>query len=201
MPSKQQSERPFLGEALNRLNRMLGVQGSVSPNFRDGSDLIPTVLLGDGTLPGYGQQSLRRFLASEQGAQAAGQPTTVGFQAAIDVIITRFSYSFTAAAGLQRIKYFGPNDNLPYALSSPNGVWVDRAITSAETSPLTSGTDITGIAIAGGTVYRYESQAAQVGLLIEALRGPFLLAQGAALFLMNPTVNVRWNVNVEGMAL
>lgn len=194
-------ERPFLGDALNRLQRMLGVTGSASPVYEDGSKIVPVVVVGDGTFPGYGAQQLRRFKCSLSGTGAVGQPTNVGFSATRDVIIQRITINWLVANAGFSLRYFGANDTLPWAIATPNGVFVDRALSGAEVSPVNMAFDNTGIAVGGTSIWFYEPQAGQLGIQLETITQPFLLMAGAAIIVRGTTVNNRLNVNVEGMAL
>jgi hypothetical protein len=196
-----QQERPFLGDALNRLVRMLGVSGSASPEYDDGSKIVPTVIVGDGTFPGYGAEKLRRFKIGFLSTNNAGFPVHVGFTAQRDCIIQRITLSWTVANTGISIRYFGPNDALPFAIANSAGCFVDRALSSGEVAPLLVGDDITGAAVNGARIWQYEMQAAQLGNLQEALTEPWLLMGGATFIVRTQTNNVRLNVNVEGMSL
>lgn len=195
------AERTFLGEAALRLQRMLGVTGATSPEFDPEAKILPIAIMGDGTLPGYGGSSLRRFLSTIQGNAAVGFPTTVGFSASLDCIITSITFSFTAASGPWGLQFFGPLDALPYAIATANGVWVDRAQSGQERSPVLMGFDNTGVAVAGVRVFNYDTQAAQVGQLIAVPGSPFLLARGTSMILTGGGNNVRVDLNIAGMAL
>lgn len=198
---RAKQERPFLGDALNRLQRMLGVTGSASPEYDDGSKIVPVAIIGDGTFPGYGAGNLRRFKLQATQANNAGNPSHVGFTATKDCIINRITANWLVANVGLSLRYFGPNDALPFAIATPAGVMIDRALSFNEVSPLLSGGDITGAVVGGGVIWFYEPQAAQVGIQAECLLAPFLLMAGASIILRGQTVNNRVNINVEGMAL
>lgn len=193
-------ERTFLGEAALRLQRMLGVTGATSPGFPDESKIIPVVSLGDGTLPGYGGQSLRRFMARIVGAPNVGQVTNVAFRATVDCIITHLEFNMTVA-GVMALRYFGPSDALPWPVATANGVSIDRAQTFQEASPLLGGFDNTGIAPGGGIVSSWNFAAGQVGPQLHATEDPLLLAAGATLMLTTSAINVTVNFNARGMIL
>lgn len=186
-------ERTFLGEASLRLSRLLGLPGGVSPQFPDRSSIVPVVLLGDATLPGYGGLSLRRFAGSHQTAAGVGIMSTL-YVATADVILLGLQAVLAAVADVT-LSYGGPAQALPGAAATADTYFVDRA-QAAEPAPLLVG-NLDGVAVSGQLLYRTRPTAINVPASL--LLGPILLMQGAWLQVRGTTVAVAQSVDVYGM--
>jgi hypothetical protein len=179
MPPQGKSPRridfSFLGDASARLSRFLGVSGQLSPSVNPEPEIIPVVLVGDATLPGYGSQSGRRFLACVQsGPSAVG--VLVGIKATIDLIVDEVEVEVKAGGDI-RLGYGGPNDaDLTTLTTQADGVLIDRAASKNEIPPMTGG----GTTLAGWgsfpTVQHWYPVAATVGQPLKISTGWYMVA-------------------------
>ena len=195
LPGQGAIDRPFLGEAAIRIARLLGVTGAVSPAFERQETIIPVVMLGDATLPGYGGQSQRRFGASHQTTAGAGIMSTV-VVASQDVILyavqfltaTVGTYTLTVGAGAP-----------PSAAATADVFFTDRlGGTGAEIAPLLTGNG-DGVALTGSLIWRGNPTAINVPQ--NMLLAPICLAAGNWLQVRGAGVAVTHSVNLLGMTL
>ena len=186
--------RTFLGEAATRLYRLLGLDGFVSPVFRDGADVVPVVILGDGTLPGYGQQTLRRFAASHQTVAGAGVMSTV-LVATADVILTDLEV-VQATAGLYTLTIGGSSQALPSAAATLDVFFTDRIVGSEPAPMLTGNGD--GVAVTGSLIGRAQAPAANQ--TVRLLLAPIMLSAGCWLQVRGAAAALTHTVNLYGMA-
>jgi hypothetical protein len=130
----------------------------------------PVMLVGDGTLPGYGGARLRRFTQTFQTA-AAGVDRWVTVDS--DVIVDRIIFTPNAAGVSSYIvTYQGPNDASPGAITGRTAAMIDRAQTSQELAPMRDAT----LGVAGGsTVFSSGASTMLVGTIHEVSLYSFLL--------------------------
>lgn len=180
-PSSKRIDYGFLSDASSRLQRFLGVSGELSPRIEAEPALIPTLLCGDLTLPGYGSVGGRRWATSKDFAAGAGNPCYIGFKAVQDVIVTRLDLWYTVG-GTLRVSYLGPLDADPFAMATANGVFVDRAQSINEVAPLTNGTSNAALGILGGAIITTKANAAALGVPIQYYDQFFMLAGSKLIF-------------------
>lgn len=157
-----------LGEVESRMRRLLGLDGLV-PLGWDGN-IVPVLLVGDGTLPGMSQTRLRYWTSS---AQAGGVGTGYWFKATEDLIID--AIEFATAGGTFTTRYLGPLEADPVAIAIADAHLVDRAQTSNELAPLLRSAVVAG---AGGALIFQSVVNLPAGLWRFPER-PFLLAKDA----------------------
>lgn len=173
--------RGYLGELGRRLQRLLGFDGEPGASFD--AKAVPVLLVGDGTLPGYGDQQGRRFVVS---AGVVAPPNMFWMRATSDVIIERIGvcrYSGGAAATDVefRVGPIGLAD--PYALDGAFCFFLDRNVSTGDKPPVVAQT---GAAAVAGTFYIWRRDLLATDG--EALCGsvPFCLAAGQVLCIANP---------------
>lgn len=160
--------RSDLGDVESRIRRILNLEGLVPTDW---NGLIqPVMLVGDGTLPGYGGARLRRFTQVFQTA-AAGVDRWITVDA--DVIVDRIIFTPNAAGvSSYSVTYQGPNDASPGAITGRTAAMIDRAQTSQELAPMRDGT----LGVAGGsTVFSSGASTMLVGTIHEVALYSFLL--------------------------
>ena len=189
-------DQGYLGEAATRLSRLLEVRGLVSPKFHTREDILPVVVLGDATLPGYGDNRLRRFACAHQTGAGAGIGSTF-FRATADLIITRIS-CFKATAGASTISLIGAATTPPVVPATADVFFLDR-VQGTEPAPALTG-DGDGTALTGALIYRFGNETA-ANINLHAGLEPFLLPALATLQIRGAAVAVVQNVNISGMVL
>ena len=160
--------RSDLGDVESRIRRILNLEGLVPTDWN--GMIQPVMLVGDGTLPGYGGARLRRFTQSFQTA-AAGVDRWITVDS--DVIVDRITFTPNAAgASSIAITYQGPNDASPGAIAGRTAAMIDRAQTSQELAPMRDAT----LGVAGGSsVFTTGSSTLAIGLVHEISLYSFLL--------------------------
>lgn len=129
-------DRSFLGEAVIRLSRALGISGEVSPSFDAGDRIQPVVLVADATTPGYRGQSLRGFAYGETVGAVAGNHSKMFIKARPGtggVIIDGFTIScgtVPVAAVEWRIGILGSNEPDPAVIGQTNVRFTERCFDS-----------------------------------------------------------------------
>jgi hypothetical protein len=161
--------RSDLGDVESRIRRILNLEGLV-PTDWDGK-ILPVMIVGDGTLPGYGGSRLRRWQLSNFLTGAAGVDRWVTCDS--DVIIDRIA-CIPGANTVVSVFYQGPNDATPGAIAGRNAPMIDRAQTAAELAPIRDAQ----LGLAGGsTLFNMPGAGTiNVGAIYEIIRTPFLLA-------------------------
>lgn len=197
MDKSPQLEQSYLGDAESRLSRALRLLGATDPRYQRGEHILPVVLIGDGTLPGYGVGAGRRFLAGLVTNGTIAAISAVGVLAQQDLIITSLTASWTVG-GILTLTYQGPNDAAAFAMATTGGCYVDRAASSAEVAPILFGND-SAAAITGAVIWR--SDATTSGPLNEIIPAGFCMVAGSRLILRTSAVNCRLNLNIRGQAL
>lgn len=173
--------RGYLGELGRRLQRLLGFDGE--PNADFDAKAIPVMLVGDGTLPGYGDQQGRRFVVSF-GVVAAGNMAWL--RATSDVIIERIGvcrYSGGAAATDVEFRMGPIGIADPFALDGTLCFFIDRTVSTGDKPPVLAQA---GAAAVGGTfhIWRRDLLATDGEALCGAV--PLCLGVGQALCIANP---------------
>lgn len=173
--------RGYLGELGRRLQRLLGFDGEPGADFD--SKAIPVMLVGDGTLPGYGDQQGRRFVVSF-GVIAAGNMAWM--RATSDVIIEKVSVGrYTGGAAATDVEYrvapIGTAD--PFALDGTFCFFLDRSVSLGDKPPVLAQA---GAAAVAGTFFagRRAILASDGEALLAAV--PFCLGVGQGLCVANP---------------
>lgn len=120
-------ERSFLGEAATRIGRLLGLGGMLTPKFNEGEGIAPILLLGDGTEPGYGDRSGRRWAIGGVAA-GAGVGAYIGIEATSEIIVEGVGFSTNTAAGQYTLKWNTATEASPSGATFPTFVpALDRA--------------------------------------------------------------------------
>jgi len=168
--------RGYLGELGRRLQRLLGFDGEPGASFS--AEAIPVMLVGDATLPGYGEQQGRRF-AIVGGVVAAVDMLWI--RAESDCIIeaaavTRSTLGAAATDIIFRQGAIGIAD--PFALTKGFCFWLDRNLGAGDKPPLVAAT---GAVAAGAstTIFQRDMLASDSEVLLRTV--PFCLAAGQAL--------------------
>lgn len=181
-PNTGRTGRSDLGDTEQQLRRLLNLEGVVP---MDWAGLIqPVAVVGDCTLPGFGGQRLRRFQFTCFTFVPLGE---VWFKAQADLIIDRVV--LVATAGSYLVNYLGPNDADPGAIVTRNVPMLDRALTSQELAPATTG----NLGLGGGSVIYSSGAIALPNGFFEVVRQPFLLAAGAKLR-FSSGANCQWQI-------
>lgn len=198
-PQGKQIDYGFLSDASQRLQRFLGVSGELSPKVEAEPKLQPVLLAGDLTLPGYGSTGGRRWAASRDFSAGGANMCYVGYKASIDLIVTSFDIWYTVGATL-RVAYLGPNDADPFAFGTATGVFIDRAQSVNETSPVVNGTSNAALGVLSGTIKTIKANNAALGVPI-IYSDPFFMLAGSKLILYDASaVNNTLAFNVQGRA-
>lgn len=166
--------RSDFGEFEARTRRMLSLEGLIPLDL--GRGITPVMLLGDATLPGFGQGRQRRFAG-----QVAQGGIGTGFwwkcEAAEGVIIDEVVVAITTAC-VVRMRYLGVNDADPVAITTAGGLMLDRATSGSEVSPLLR----SAAADASATISTNQLFDSSINLPVgfhRILTEPFYLALGA----------------------
>lgn len=180
----------FLGDIGTRLQRILKFDGSADASFD--SKAIPVMIVGDATLPGYGDQQGRVFNVFS--SVALNQYFYI--RATQDVIITRIFCTLTsAAAGSLTMQLVAPGTADPG--SSVGGQFMDRSLSASDRPPLRVVTNATPTA--GATFANWFATAASLVGQDHNLDLPFCLSNGQALVFTS--TNPSFNVGVWGQVL
>lgn len=198
-PEGRRIDFGFLSDASQRLQRFLGVSGELSPKIEAEPKLLPQLIVGDLTLPGYGSMGGRRWAVSRDFAAGAGNMCYVGYKATTDVIVTRMDCWYTVG-GTLRIAYQGPNDADPFAMTLANGVFIDRAQSINETAPLTNGTSNAALGVLTGVIITTKANNAALGVPIQYYDQFFMLAGSKLIFFDAAANNNTLAFNVFGRA-
>jgi len=140
--------------------------------------MIPVALMMDASLPGYGDQSSRRFVVR----QATGSPGSLYIQATADIIISAITFNASGGplvADQPWGMYIAPPGS-PTLAANQIGLFLDRLVSVTDRPPLIGGP--------GGAVSPFPSSdiargTFQVGTYPQTsniLPIPFCLAAGAA---------------------
>ncbi len=163
----------YLGDMGKRLQRLLGFDGEVGASFSPSA--VPVILVGDATLPGYGDQQGRRFQVM-QGVSGTGSYLYV--RATEDVIIEKVRCVVNnAGAGTLTWSLVPPGTADPG--SSILGTYLDRSVALGDRPPMTGVANAT--VTAGKQLLALPIRASQEGTILELAPVPFALAQGQAL--------------------
>lgn len=182
----------YLGDIGSRLQRLLKFDGEPRASFD--AKAIPVMLVGDGTLPGYGDQQGRRFCV----LQGLVGGSYFYLRATADVIIDRVDLQWTApAAGVTvRVDICGPGTVDPG--TSPIGVYLDRNLSPNDRPPLVG--VVNGTVTTGAVIANYFTAAAMVAGTIVSMTERFCLMSGDALVWF-PSGAVGASVQVWGRTL
>ena len=168
----------YLGEIGQRLQRLLGFDGEADASFT--SEARPVIIVGDATLPGYGNQQGRRFAIAS--AQLQGASTLNWFiKADQDVIIEQIQITRdNTAAALGSIRmYFAPPTIAEPVTLAVAGLFLDRAVNVTDRPQMRGAVSAT---LSTGSVQLLRiALPAAYGAHIDPHTGPFLLAAGCAL--------------------
>jgi len=115
--------RGDLGEIESRMRGLLTLDGLV-PLGWDGN-IVPVVLVGDGTLPGMGSSRLRFWTTPPNNG---GVGTGFWFKATADLIIDEVE--IVTAGGTLVGRYLGPAEADPVAITIAEAHYLDRASTN-----------------------------------------------------------------------
>jgi len=181
-PNDGRTGRSDLGDTEQQLRRLLNLEGVVPMDWA--GMIQPVAVVGDCTLPGFGGQRLRRFCFTCFTFVPLGE---IWFKAQADLIIDRVV--LVTGASNYLINYLGPNDADPGAIVTRNVPMIDRALTSQELAPVTTG----NLGLAGGSVIYSSGAIILPNGLFEVAKQPFLLAQGAKLR-FSTGANSEWQV-------
>lgn len=166
----------FLGEATIRLARLLGIDGQIP--LKLGETITPVVLVGDGTLPGYGAQELRRWKLYVDVPPAATS-TNFAIKPQEDLLIESISWTAANASTQARVNFIGASGADPFAIATRKAMMMDRN-PGTELAPLLHG--VAGaVAITGTEVWR-SIASSSAGQETDMKIAPFLLPKGARLF-------------------
>jgi len=131
-----QIERSYLGEAAAKLSRLLTLSGLVSPKFDLGESITPTVLLGDGTAPGYGDRSGKRWAVGGVAA-GGGVGAYLGIEATGEIVVEGVEFG-TNTSGQFTLRWNTATEASPSGAPFPSFVpALDRASNVNLSGPLT----------------------------------------------------------------
>lgn len=134
--------RSDLGEIESRMRRLLSLDGLVPLGWQ--GEIIPVCVVGDGMLPGMGSTRLRYFLSN---SQTGGAGTGYWYKAeGADLIIDQIFLTMSAGTSYV-VRYLGPLEADPVAITLADSPLVDRAQTSGERASLLRSAVVAG---AGG---------------------------------------------------
>jgi len=185
--------RSDLGDVESRIRRILALEGLVPVDWN--GNIVPVMIVGDGTLPGFGTARLRRWQLANFVTAAAGVDRWITVDQ--DVIIDRIA-CIPGTACTVTLSYQGPNDASPGAINGRAAPMLDRAQTSQELAPVRDAS----LSVAGGsTIFNMPGAGTMpVGSCVEIIRQPFLLcgpnvpgADGARLRFVS-SANCSWIV-------
>lgn len=186
----------FLGDIGTRLQRLLKFDGSADASFD--SKAIPVMVVGDATLPGYGDNQGRRFVV-QSGIVAGGSFFYV--KATQDVIINQIRHT-NEAAGIGNIEWrlmaLGTAD--PVAPASL-GLFLDRSRSTNDRPPIVGSNN--PAAAAGAVIQNLTCTAASppVGTYTTWCDQPFLLASGQAIGWLNNSAGINPRFELWGQIL
>lgn len=169
--------RSFFGDVTARLQRLLQLDGLIPIEL--GKSITPVAVVADGTLPGYGDQKLRRFGGS---CQLAAPAATGGLGWTCThpegVIITALQFTATGGCSFS-LSYQGPDAAFPWPMASATAFLIDRS-NNIELAPMLSGV-LANPPEPPGVIWRSECQsvAAYASLQIP----PFFMMNGSKLCL------------------
>lgn len=181
----------FLGDIGTRLQRLLKFDGSADASFD--SKAIPVMLVGDATLPGYGDQQGRNF----------GVLSTVVLnswfyiRANADVIIGRVDIQTTAPAAGAACSFSLVPPGTADPGSVPGGIFLDRNASANDRPPLGVVTNATPTA--GTVLQNLFTSAAAIPGTTWVFDRPFCLGAGQAIVFT--ATGGSWNVCVWGQTL
>lgn len=184
--------RSFLNEASSRLQRLLNVDGVLSPKIDGEPLLLPVISVGDATDPGNNEYKGRRFAFSYAATGALG----AAFKATAPLVLTKCVVILSTATGTWRIQYFGPEDADPAAGTYPNQdiILMENARSNLELAPLVRSNNI---AIpAGGTIYN--QSVAPLNTAPAEVTLDLFLRPNAIVYLSNGTVGSTAFFHVAG---
>lgn len=185
--------RGFFGEATTRLARILGIAGAIPIKLTEG--VSPVIILADGTLPGYGGQSLRRWQGFTT-VTGVAVSTSYVIRATSDVIITRFNWWTNNASNEFTLGYLPAATADPIVVASRAHHYLDRNTSGDELAPILSGIG-GGVGFAGAKTILKGRQPGTNTMHSLPLE-PFLLEKGAGLWLWG-AANVTYYVTIAGM--
>jgi hypothetical protein len=133
------SPRSDLGETEVRLRRLLNLEGQLL--LRWSRITQPVTIVGDGTLPGFGNQTLRTFVCQGPTTVAVAAQEGYWFKAQQDLILDKIlMYAVGAASFNPLVSYLGSSEADPFAIATAiPTVLLDRGVTSSETGGLLRG--------------------------------------------------------------
>lgn len=140
----------YLGELGTRLQRLLGFDGEAGASFT--AQAVPVLLVGNGTEPGYGQNSGRRFAIPGPEFVLAGN-NHFWFRAVDDLIIEKIiavKANTDAALGYVTCGLLMATSANPGAANASLGVFLDRPASITDRPAIISG--VYGPAGAAGDV-------------------------------------------------
>lgn len=169
--------RSFFGDVTARIQRLLDLEGIIPVDL--GKVVTPVVVVADGTLPGYGDQKLRRFGGS---CQLAAPAATGGLGFTCEhgpgVIITAAQFTSTGNCSFS-LSYQGPDGAFPWAMTSQTCFMIDRS-RNVETAPVLSGV-LANPPEPPGVFWRSEQQSVAPSQSLGI--SPFYMMQGGKLCL------------------
>jgi len=186
--------RGYLGELGRRLQRFLGFDGEPGATFD--ANAIPVMLVGDLSLPGYGEQQGRRWAAF----QIVFAGDMYWLRAEADCIVESLSVArFTGGAAASDINFrIAPiNTADPFALVKTSLLFLDRTASITDKPPLVANNGLTAV---GGTQTIYQEDLLATATVVKALVTPFCLGAGQAVIVNNFPVGGAV-VNIYGRTL
>ena len=172
--------RSFLGDISSRLQRLLKFDGDAGATFD--SKALPVMLVGDATLPGYGDQQGRRFIL-QSGVVAAGG--FFYFRAVRDVIITQIRFTQDLAANSTQEWRQIALGTAPGVAPAIGGLFMDRSGSLNDRPPMEF---YNGAVATAGTIIQLTTclvASPLTGVYVTCCDQPFCLAAGGAMGFFN----------------
>lgn len=188
-------ERSFLGEAATRLGRLFKLGGLLSPKYDEGEAIKAVVVLGDATLPGYGDRGGVRWSVGGVAA-GGGVGAYAGIEAQEDVIVELVSFADNTAACQFTIKWNTATEASPSGAAFAGFVpALDRATSVNIAAPVTA--LYQGGAAPAAVTARTLWQGI-AGLGVWQFPFPFLLTKGSRLWVEQSLVASTLYANFSG---
>lgn len=171
--SKPSYGRSFFGNVTQRLQNVLNLEGTLPIDL--GKEIVPVVVVADGTLPGYAGAKLRRFGAAQQGA-APAVSNQYYFKATEPIIVTSVQVSASAAGTSFGLYYNGPDIADVTPVVGNTSRMLDGNLGDSEVAPMATQLAV-NFPEPTGNFYRSRTN----GAASPASVGPFLLVAGSKL--------------------
>jgi len=198
--------RSFLGDLSTRLSRLLRFDGEIKTSFS--AEALPVLIMGDGTRPGYGDQSMRRFAVDTGDLALSGGTDAIVFRSTADVIITGVRYhsrSVMANATPVKLQLFGPSAPNPVIALATAGVFMDRAASNFDRPPiqLAAGNEAlpaNSACIGYGQTWLTAAVPGGPNVYVDLVLEPFCLQSGGMLWI-NTGIQENRRATLYGMTL